>query len=150
MGEKRKPTKANRPRRDGLPTIFASPLRAARIITPDMKTAELTFPGEDHPRTVELAHIKFPNRGGWSYFICPTCRRMRRRLRLLDGEITCRQCDGLLDESQMASKAGRIARLEARLYAGKPPHRRKLLELSLRRARLVEKRERLKGWPPSQ
>jgi hypothetical protein len=49
----------------------------------------------DVEATVGLWHLHFPNGGGWSYFLCPTCGQKAQRLRLLFGQVLCRRC--LLD-----------------------------------------------------
>jgi hypothetical protein len=41
---------------------------------------------------VGLWHLHFPNGGGWSYFLCPTCGQKAQRLRLLAGQVLCRRC----------------------------------------------------------
>ena len=46
-------------------------------------------------RRVGLWHMHFWNGGSWSYFLCPNCGRKCQKLRLHDGRLTCRLCDGL-------------------------------------------------------
>lgn len=147
---KRRPaTKALKPRRDDLPAIGVSRLRALHVITPDMRTVRLELGGLAFD--VGLAHNRFPNGGGWSHFICP-CGRLARTLRLLEGRLVCRTCDGLLARCQLGDrpdqskgdKGPAIARRLAQL-AGPVKQRRKL-ERSLRRALIVERKRRLKGW----
>jgi hypothetical protein len=93
--------------------------------------------------TVALAHTKLNDGGSWSYFICPTCARLCRTLRLFEARLVCVKCDGLLSRSQMEDKSGRIERLRA-LLERKHIERRTRLEASLRRAILVQRREKLK------
>lgn len=145
-------SKAERPRRDDLPTVRVSPLRASGWITPDMKSVLVAFTKGDevHAREVRLSHRKFPNGGSWSFFLCPTCSRRARTLRLYDGRAVCCRCDGLLLRCQMEGRGTRerIERLRNQLYGPKPArHRRKALEMSLRRALIVDRRKRL-GLPP--
>lgn len=136
--------KARRPRRDDLPAVHVSPLRAAGVITPAMNSIEIAF-GELR-REVRLTHRHFPKGGSWSFFLCPSCSRRVRTLRLYDGRLVCRRCDGLLDRCQMEGRGTgeRIERLRQQLYGAKPARkRRKALELSLRRALIVDRRKRL-------
>lgn len=142
--------KAERPRRDDLPTVRVSPLRANHTITPDAKTVVIAF-GE-LTREVRVTHRLFPargpegKRGSWSFFICPTCSRRARTLRLYDGRAVCQRCDGLLARCQMEGRRTRerIERLRNQLYGPKPARqRRKALEMSLRRALIVDRRKRL-------
>lgn len=104
---------------------------------------------------VRAVHRRFPNGGSWSFFICPQCGRRARVLRLRDERLSCWRCVGLLYRSQQGDKRGRIERLKAKLHGGparlKPRPGRTLdrrweLEMSLRRALIAERRERLRGW----
>ena len=135
--------KASKPRRDDFPAIGVSRLRALRAITPDMKHVRLELEGLSFH--VNLAHTKLSNGGGWSYFVCPSCARLAQTLRLLEGRLVCRRCDGLLARCQMQDKAPAIKRLLERL--SQPSiNRRGMLELSLRRKLIVERERRMKGW----
>lgn len=144
-------TKADKPRRDDLPAIKASRLRALRLITPAMTTVRLELEGVAFD--VGLAHTHFRNGGGWSYFLCPSCGRLAQTLRLLEGRLVCRTCDGLLARCQLGDRPGEsqgdkapaIARLTARLE-GPVKYRRPKLERSLRRKLIVERERRLGGW----
>jgi hypothetical protein len=142
--------KAALPRRDDLPAVHVSPLRANQTITPDVKSVLIAF-GE-LTREVRVTHRFFPprgpegKRGSWSFFICPSCSRRVRTLRLCDGRLVCRRCDGLLARCQMEGRRTleRIERLRNQLYGPKPAReRRKALEMSLRRALIVDRRKRL-------
>jgi Transposase zinc-ribbon domain len=108
--------------------------------------------GDGVERTVKLAHTRFPNGGGWSFFVCPQCGHRTRTLRLTeDGRLVCRRCDGLLYRCQHHDKATRIAHLRALLYGGPARHkpravsmdRRRSLESALRRLLIRERQERL-------
>jgi hypothetical protein len=132
--------------RENYPTIGVSRLRATGAIRPDGTSIEL------FERPVGVVHRKFPNGGSWSFFVAPCCGRRARTLRLVDERIVCRWCDGLIYRCQAEGKAERIARLCERLYGAplrlKPRSTRKLeraraLEASLRRALIVERRQRL-------
>jgi hypothetical protein len=134
--------KAERPRRDDLPAIGVSRLRANHTITPSVTSVEIAF-GE-FKRQVSLTHRHFPNGGSWSFFLCPSCSRRARTLRLYEGRLVCRWCDGLLARCQMEGTRERIDRLWDKLYGPKPAKLgRKALVLSLKRALIVERGKRL-------
>lgn len=137
--------------KDDLPAIGISRLRATGVVTPAMSTIAVNM-GDGLERTVKLAHNKFPNGGGWSFFVCPDCGTKTRTLRLTeDGRLVCRRCDGLLYRCQHNDKTTRIAHLRALLYGGPARHkprwinidRRKRLEASLRRLLIRQRQERL-------
>ena len=134
---------------DDLPHVSASRLRAAGLIRPDDTTTTVTFP--DTPVfVVALQHIRFPNGGGWSFFVCP-CGRRCRTLRLYRDELACKHCleaKGLryrVEDLTTPERAAHVAaRLKPRLASPSParlkPHlryskleRRSRLEAALRR-----------------
>ena len=127
-----------------------SRLRATGVIKPTDETVTIAF-GEFKP-TVRVVHRLFPargqegKRGSWSFFLCPSCGRRVRTLRLHEGRIVCRMCDGLRPASR-TDKAGVIERLKRLLYGGGKIQRRAHLERSLRRKIIVQRRKRL-GLPP--
>jgi len=142
--------------KDDLPAIRVSRLRALGVIRPDMERVAVKV-GELESE-VGLAHTTFPNGGGWSWFVCPQCRRRTRTLRLTEDKgLCCQRCDGLLYACQHRDKSVHIARLRALLYG--PParlkprwltlDRRRRLELALRRAIIVERQARLDRGEPS-
>lgn len=101
---------------DDLPSISASRMRAAGLIRPNETTATVAFP--DAPTfVVALQHIRFPNRGGWSFFVCP-CGRRCRTLRLYDGSLGCKGCleaKGLRYQVEDLSRGERAAHVASRL-----------------------------------
>jgi hypothetical protein len=140
---------------DDLPFLSASRLRAAGEIGPDAEIAVVTFPAGD-VFTVGLQHIRFPNKGGWSFFVC-ACGRRCRTLRLYEGSLACKGCleaKGLRYQIEDLTKperaAYRAARLAARLVSASPARlnprpnrrldRRKRLAVVLWRAEYVEAR----------
>ena len=136
--------------KDDLPKINISRLRATGAVRPDMDRVTLNI-GELE-RVVALAHLHFPNGGGWSLFICPQCDRPRRVLRLTEaGRLACCDCDGLLYRCQqtVAGRLSRIAHLRALLYGGPARHkprawtidRRRSLEGALRRLIIRQRQE---------
>ena len=135
-----------KPRRPDLPFVKVSALRKAGVITSGMTQAEVEVGGLK--RKVSLWHMHFRwNGGSWSYFICPHCSRKCQILRLCDGRFACRRCDGLGRPSHGDRPVLNLERLRASL--AKPRlHKRSSLEISLRRALIAERREKLRGWPP--
>jgi hypothetical protein len=41
---------------------------------------------------VGLGLVRFPNKGSWSFFLCPQCSRKARVLRLYEGFLLCKRC----------------------------------------------------------
>jgi hypothetical protein len=154
MPKKGSGKRANLPIREELPTVGVSRLRALHLITPSMTSAVVAFgEGDDAlKREIRVSHLKFPNGGSWSFFHCPSCAKRVRTLRLYDGRVVCNGCDGLVHTDRPGDKAGVIERLRKRLYGregrlNRPglverPHR---LEVALRRALIVQRRQRLGG-----
>jgi hypothetical protein len=151
-----KPTrKAHLPRRDDLPALKVSTARKAGVITPLMHDVEIEIGG--HKRRVGLWHMFFRwNSGSWSYFLCPSCGRRCQTLRLYDGRFVCSSCDGLYCRAQVVviprqrrggDRGPRLEWLRA-LVAEPQLHHRRTAEIALRRAVIVERRKRLRGWPP--
>jgi predicted RNA-binding Zn-ribbon protein involved in translation (DUF1610 family) len=141
----RRKRRVDEPRRDDLPAVKVSRLRAEGVISPLMDKVEVEIGG--HTREVGLWHMFFPNDGSWSYFLCPSCGRKCQTLRLHDGRFVCASCDGLLLRCQTGDKGPRIERLRLRL-AAKSKKRPAQTEWALRQALIAKRRERLKGWPP--
>jgi hypothetical protein len=141
----RRKRRLDEPRRDDLPFVKVSRLRAEGVITPLMNKVAVEIGG--HTREVGLWHMFFPNDGSWSYFLGPTCARRCQTLRLHDGRFVCRSCDGLLLHCATGDRGPRIERLRAKL-TGKHVHRPAQTEWSLRQALIAKRRQRLKGWPP--
>jgi hypothetical protein len=55
-----------------------SRLRALGEVTEEMGTVPVEISGVS--REVRLSHMRFPNGGGWSFFLCPSCGRRARVL----------------------------------------------------------------------
>jgi hypothetical protein len=76
-----------------LASISISRLRASGVVTKVTKSVDIVF-GEGNEglrREVKVVHRRFPNGGEWSFFLCPTCSRRARVLRVHD-KPTCRRC----------------------------------------------------------
>jgi hypothetical protein len=132
--------RAGLPFKDDLPTIKVSSLRRSRAITLDSSRVKVCF--GDVEREIRVRHSLFPGGGNRSFFLCPTCANQAMTLRLLEGRVVCRRCDGLIYRCQGKDKTNRIERLRQALYGPDPvKHNRKRLETALRRALLVERRK---------
>jgi hypothetical protein len=139
-----------------------SRLRAEGKIAADMRSVWIGFGAIELKREVRLEHRRFPNGGSWSFFLCPRCERRVRRLRLNDGRAMCSRCCGNFhriaygspDERETARERrieklrklidGSPARLNPR--TGRTLDRRWSLTMSLRRAVIVKRTERLRRW----
>ena len=129
-----------RHKRADLPFVKVSALRKAKIITHDMTEAEIECGGLK--RQVKLWHMRFPwNGGSWSFFLCPHCGRKCQILRLYDGRLTCRLCDGLGRDRGKNIERLRQTLAKPRLHMGRQDR-----EVSLRRALIAKRREKLRGW----
>jgi hypothetical protein len=136
---------------DDLPTIKASQLRATGAITAEMTRTSISF--GDVEVEVDLSLRRFPNRGSWSLFRCPSCDRRAQVLRLFCGEALCKLCcvkRGLRYRCELMGvrqrAEHRIPKLRAKLESTESlrlkPHlwgtmeRRVRLEVALRKAQL--------------
>jgi hypothetical protein len=75
---------------DDLPAVRMPRLRAFGVVTPEM--SEFVVRLGDVVQSVGVQHLRFPNGGGWSFFVAPCCGRKARVLRLLDGVVICCKC----------------------------------------------------------
>ena len=133
---------------DDFPFLSSSRLRALGEVRPDADAATVQFP-DGEVFTVPLQHVRFPNQGSWSFFICQ-CGRRCRTLRLYGGALACKHCleaRGFryrVEDMTRSERAAHVAeRLKARLASPSParlkPHlryskleRRRRLEMALR------------------
>ena len=137
---------------DDLPAVKISRLRALGLITAETKEFLVRLGGVE--QSVDLVLRRFPNRGSWSLFVCPTCSRWVQVLRALDGALVCRECcrrRGIRprgDPLSVKQRAElRIPKLKAMLESKESlrlkPHlwgtmeRRSRLEAALRKAELL-------------
>jgi hypothetical protein len=150
---------------DDLFAVNSARLRAMGVIRPDASSALVSFgQGEDAlVREIGTWHRKWSHGRGLSLFLCPNCGGKAQILRLwaetpwcrrclLRQKITYRICSGSAAEKAEARRA-RIEKLRARLEGGSPRlhplpgrgiERRKSLELSLKRAMVVERQAFMK------
>ena len=140
-----------KPPQDDFPSVSISRLRAQGQVSADATQVRVTIAGLS--REVRVVHRLFPNGGAWSFFLCPNCGRRARVLRLYE-KLACWRCVGLMYRCQQGDKTGRIERLRKLLASpvarlkprvGRTLDRRKRLEVSLRRALIVERRKALRG-----
>jgi hypothetical protein len=145
---------------DDLPSISVSRMRALGEVREDMARVRVTIARAS--REVRLSHMRFPNGGGWSFFLCPSCGRRARVLKLYE-RIACWRCSRLGFSSRplpwrikLGDRSQRIERLRERLQGGpariKPRpgrtlDRRARTEQALRRA-LIAERSGLKRFDP--
>jgi hypothetical protein len=144
---------------DDLPSVGVSRLRASGAIRPADQSATVVFP-DGQSFVVGLSHLRFPNGGSWSFFVC-ACGRLARTLRLLDGDVRCRRCckaAGLRYRVELIRTEKRAAytapRRLARLHSDTPARlrprpgrmldKRANLEFALRRSLLVQRRHNLR------
>jgi hypothetical protein len=160
---------------DDLLAVNSARLRAMGVIKPDATSAIVSFgEGDDAlTREIQVWHRVWSHGRGISLFICPKCGGKAQFLRLFDGAPQCRKClyrSGVKDKIKYGNKAERaeararrIEKLRAKLASGplrvhprgdRDLERRRPLELSLKRAMIVERRgllEEVKRWggPPT-
>jgi hypothetical protein len=159
---------------DDLPAVNSARLRALGVIWPEATRAIVSF-GEGESafkREIKVWHRKWTHGRGISLFICPRCEGKAQILRLHDGAPQCRKClkrSGVqfriaygTRAERAEARARRIEKLRAKLAGGplrvhprgdRDLERRRPLELSLKRAliverlRLLEEVERWRGPP---
>jgi hypothetical protein len=61
---------------DDLPAVGVSRLRASGAISPADAATTVAF-HDGSSFVVGLSHLRFPNGGGWSFFVCSCGRRAR-------------------------------------------------------------------------
>lgn len=99
---------------DEFERVRVSRLRADGTIDPAKRQALIPFPNGT-TKLLGTAHTRFPNGGGWSYFVCPKCGRRTSTLHLIDDAPLCaRCCDALNIKHASKYGFGREARRKAR------------------------------------
>jgi hypothetical protein len=150
---------------DDLFAVNSARLRALGVIKPDATSAIVCFGQGDEAFTREIKtwHRRFRNGRGISLLLCPKCGGKAQFLRLFDGAPLCRKCLyrlGVKDKIKYGTPAERaearavwIEKLRSKLAGGplrlhprgdRDLERRRPLELSLRRAMVVQRRGILK------
>jgi hypothetical protein len=159
---------------DDLVAVNSARLRAEGVIKPEATIAIVRF-GEGESaftREIKTWHRKWSHGRGISLFICPKCEGKAQKLRVFDGAPQCRKClkrSGVqfriaygTRSERAEARARRIEKLRAKLNGGslrvhprgdRDLERRRPLELSLKRALIVERQglleevERWRGHP---
>jgi hypothetical protein len=145
---------------DDLLAVNSARLRAKGVIDPNASTALVSFgEGEDAlKREIATWHRRWSCGRGISLFICPRCGGKAQILRLHDGAPQCRKClirSGVqfriaygTRAERAEARARRIEKLREKLNGGplrlhprggRGIERRRPLELSLKRAMVVER-----------
>jgi hypothetical protein len=145
---------------DDLLSVNAARLRAEGTIRPDATSAIICFGEGDAAlkREIKVWHRAWSCGRGISLFICPRCGGKAQILRLFDGAPQCRKClirSGVqfriaygTRAERAEARARRIEKLREKLNGGplrlhprggRGIERRRPLELSLKRAMVVER-----------
>jgi hypothetical protein len=142
---------------DELPSVRVTGLRRSGALTPNMTRVAVTLQGGDGtPVSSEVGVVRVRMRSGVIFvqFLCGSCGRRARILRLHAGHITCGRCTGLRYwcEGKPAVRRAqrRIEHLKATRFHGGPVsrrpgrtmERRAQLTASLRRSEAVVRRHR--------
>jgi len=94
--------------------VRVSRFRAMGVIDPSRSDALIPFPG-GKAKLIGVKHVRFPNGGGWSYFVCPKCGRRTPTLYLIDAAPLCAHCCGKLNIRHRSCYGfGRDARRKAK------------------------------------
>lgn len=145
---------------DDLVAVNSARLRALGVIKPDATSAIVSFgEGEDAlKREIRVWHRVWSHGRGISLFLCPRCGQKAQMLRVFDGVPQCPNClyrAGVQFKSvygtpaqKAEARARRIEKLREKLSGGplrvhprgdRDIERRRPLELSLKRAMVVER-----------
>jgi hypothetical protein len=76
---------------DEFESVRVSRFRAMGVIDPAKRQALIPFPN-GKVKLIGTAHVRFPNGGGWSYFLCPKCAKLAVVLHLVDDTPLCSAC----------------------------------------------------------
>jgi hypothetical protein len=80
---------------DEFEKIRVSRFRAMGVIDPARREALIPMGGKT--RLMGVKHTRFPNGGGWSYFVCPRCARRAATLYLVEDAPRCVKCCNALN-----------------------------------------------------
>jgi len=76
---------------DEFDKVRVSRFRAMGVIDPAKREALIPFPN-GKTKLIGVGHVRFPNGGGYSYFVCPKCAKLAGTLYLIDDAPRCHQC----------------------------------------------------------
>ena len=140
---------------DELPSVRVTDMRRSGGLTPDMSHISVTLHGDDGSpvsTAVGIVRVRMRSGGVFLQFICGSCGRRARVLRLYAGRVMCGRCTGLRYwcEGKPAVRRAqhRVERLKATRFHGSPVsrrpgrtmERRAQLTASLRRSEAVVRR----------
>ena len=98
---------------DEFASVRVSRLRASGMIDPAKRQAVISF--GDKQKLTGTAHVRFPNGGGWSFFVCPGCAKLAQNLWSIgDRPLCARCCNGLNIWHRTKWGFGRRERLTAK------------------------------------
>lgn len=89
---------------DEFEKVRISRFRAMGVVDPARAEALIPFPG-GRTKLLAVKHTKFPNGGGWSFFVCPGCARRSANLYLIEDKPLCWKCCNAMN-IQRRSKYG--------------------------------------------
>jgi hypothetical protein len=99
---------------DEFKSVRVSRFRAMGVIDPANHTAVIPFPNGT-TKLIGTQHVRFPNGGGWSFFVCPKCARRAVTLYLIDDAPLCWRCCDAINIKHVGRYAfGREARRKAK------------------------------------
>jgi hypothetical protein len=75
---------------DEFASVRVSRLRATGVIDPAKRQAVISF--GDKQKLIGTAHVRFPNGGGFSYFVCARCDKLAGVLYVVDDAPRCARC----------------------------------------------------------
>jgi hypothetical protein len=76
---------------DEFASVRVSRFRATGVIDPKRRDAVIPFPN-GATKLIGTAHVWFPRRGGYSYFLCPKCAKLAGVLYLVEDAPRCLRC----------------------------------------------------------
>jgi hypothetical protein len=88
---KRRADADNRRFFDEFEKVRVSRFRAMGVIDPAKREALIPFPN-GKVKLIGTGHVRFPNGGGYSYFICPKCAKLATVLHLIEDAPLCYRC----------------------------------------------------------
>ena len=117
---------------DEFESVRVSRFRATGVIDPAKPVAAIPFPGGS-TKLIGVKHTRFPNGGGWSYFVCPKCSNRTTNLYLIDERPLCPKCCNALNikhtsrmgfgrEARRKAQDRRLDALIAKLETNEPLH----------------------------
>src|SRR6516164_1890459 len=107
---------------DEFESVRVPRFRAMGVIDPAKRQAIIPFPNGKQ-KLIGTAHVRFPNGGGYSYFICPRCAKLAGVLYLIDDAPRCVRCCAAMGIGRSERRQARdkvLDRLIAKLQTAEP------------------------------